>query len=69
MWLCLRRLRAEGQQGAAVGQTLYDLFNHDTERRVVEAGVRGEEGGGYCTRESWNHVNCEVGKINARQRG
>ena len=52
MWLCLRRLRAEGPQGAAVGQVLYDLFNHDTEKRVVEAGVRrggrgrGREGGG-----------------------
>ncbi|CAI5463785.1 unnamed protein product [Closterium sp. Yama58-4] len=39
-WLALLRLRKEGAQGAAVGQTLYDTFNHDVERRVVAAGVK-----------------------------
>ncbi|CAI5485575.1 unnamed protein product [Closterium sp. Naga37s-1] len=39
-WLALLRLRKEGAQGAAVGQTFYDTFNHDVERRVVAAGVK-----------------------------
>ncbi|CAI7917453.1 unnamed protein product [Closterium sp. NIES-53] len=39
-WLALLRLRKEGAQGAAVGQTFYHTFNHDVERRVVAAGVK-----------------------------
>ncbi|GJP46140.1 hypothetical protein CLOM_g5463 [Closterium sp. NIES-68] len=39
-WLALLRLRKEGKSGAAVGQTLYDTFNHDVERRVVREGVK-----------------------------
>eukprot|EP00850_Spirogloea_muscicola_P024591 SM001112S18866 [mRNA] locus=s1112:662:2108:- [translate_table: standard] len=38
IWLCLVRLRAEGPRGAEVGQTLYDLFNHDCEKRIHAAG-------------------------------
>eukprot|EP00850_Spirogloea_muscicola_P005116 SM000023S07572 [mRNA] locus=s23:215493:216932:+ [translate_table: standard] len=40
IWLCLVRLRAEGPRGAEVGQTLYDLFNHDCEKRIHAAGVK-----------------------------
>jgi hypothetical protein len=39
MWLTLVRLRAEGKDGAKVGQTIYELFNHDLEKRIVAAGV------------------------------
>lgn len=40
-WLCLVRLRAEEQKedAAEIGQTVYDLMNHDCEKRVVKAGV------------------------------
>lgn len=40
VWLCLVRLRAEGRDGAEVGQALYDLFFHDCELRVVATGVK-----------------------------
>ncbi len=39
LWLCLYRVRAEGKDGAAVGQSLYDAFNHDLEKRIIATGV------------------------------
>ncbi|XP_024029696.1 ubiquinol-cytochrome-c reductase complex assembly factor 1 isoform X1 [Morus notabilis] len=39
MWLCLRRLKAEGKAGVEFGQYLYDIYNHDVELRVSKAGV------------------------------
>lgn len=39
MWLSLCRLRAEGRDGGAMGQSLYDAFNHDLERRIIATGV------------------------------
>lgn len=42
VWLCLVRLRKDGpERGAPVGQMLYDLFQHDVEKRVVKEGVSG----------------------------
>ncbi|OAE28952.1 hypothetical protein AXG93_2960s1310 [Marchantia polymorpha subsp. ruderalis] len=40
MWLTLVRLRAEGKDGSKVGQSLYEIFNHDLEKRVVGEGVK-----------------------------
>lgn len=40
MWLCLRRLKQEGNEGVEFGQYLYELYNHDVEMRVSKAGVR-----------------------------
>lgn len=40
VWLLLVRLRLEGQAGGAVGQTLYDTFNHDCEKRIVKEGIK-----------------------------
>ena len=40
MWLCLRRLKEEGKEGAEFGQYLYEIYNHDVELRVSQAGVR-----------------------------
>ncbi|KAI8564503.1 hypothetical protein RHMOL_Rhmol03G0186600 [Rhododendron molle] len=39
MWLCLRRLKQEGNEGVEFGQYLYELYNHDVEKRVSKAGV------------------------------
>ncbi|XP_065871777.1 uncharacterized protein [Euphorbia lathyris] len=39
MWLCLRRLKQEGKEGAEFGQYLYETYNHDVELRVSKAGV------------------------------
>nr|XP_043607868.1 ubiquinol-cytochrome-c reductase complex assembly factor 1 [Erigeron canadensis] len=39
MWLCLRRLKAEGQEGVELGQYVYEIYNHDLETRVSKAGV------------------------------
>ncbi|XWS60131.1 hypothetical protein CRYUN_Cryun07bG0008100 [Craigia yunnanensis] len=39
MWLCLRRLKAEGKDGVELGQYLYETYNHDVELRVSKAGV------------------------------
>ncbi|CAN6465440.1 unnamed protein product [Victoria cruziana] len=39
MWLCLRRLKDEGKEGIEFGQYLYEIYNHDLELRVSEAGV------------------------------
>ncbi|KAI4340813.1 hypothetical protein MLD38_025615 [Melastoma candidum] len=39
MWLCLRRLKAEGKEGVEFGQYLYEIYNHDVELRVSKAGV------------------------------
>lgn len=39
MWLCLRRLKAEGKEGVELGQYLYEIYNHDLELRVSKAGV------------------------------
>ncbi|KAL2651388.1 hypothetical protein R1flu_019516 [Riccia fluitans] len=40
MWLTLVRLRAEGKEGSKIGQSLYELFNHDLEKRIVGEGVK-----------------------------
>ncbi|KAL3700392.1 hypothetical protein R1sor_018414 [Riccia sorocarpa] len=40
VWLTLVRLRAEGKDGAKVAQSLYELFNHDLEKRIVGEGVK-----------------------------
>jgi len=39
MWLSLCRLRSEGRDGGSMGQSLYDAFNHDLERRIIATGV------------------------------
>lgn len=39
MWLCLRRLKAEGKDGVELGQYVYEIYNHDVELRVSKAGV------------------------------
>ncbi|KAL4324547.1 hypothetical protein GQ457_11G030150 [Hibiscus cannabinus] len=39
MWLCLRRLKAEGKEGVELGQYVYEIYNHDVELRVSKAGV------------------------------
>ncbi|KAE8675524.1 putative F-box family protein [Hibiscus syriacus] len=38
MWLCLRRLKAEGKEGVELGQYVYEIYNHDVELRVSKAG-------------------------------
>lgn len=40
MWLSLCRLRSEGKDGGAMGQSLYDAFNHDLERRIIATGLK-----------------------------
>ncbi|GBG88902.1 hypothetical protein CBR_g48514 [Chara braunii] len=40
LWLCMVRLRAEGKVGKKMSQMLYNLYNHDLEKRVVAAGVK-----------------------------
>ncbi|KAF4358403.1 hypothetical protein F8388_018267 [Cannabis sativa] len=39
MWLCLRRLKEEGKEGVEFGQYLYEIYNHDVELRVSQAGT------------------------------
>ncbi|KAI3735129.1 hypothetical protein L6452_14617 [Arctium lappa] len=39
MWLCLRRLKAEGKEGVELGQYVYEIYNHDLEMRTSKAGV------------------------------
>ncbi|KAL8149311.1 uncharacterized protein LOC141708682 [Apium graveolens] len=39
MWLILHRLKEEGDEGADLGQNLYEIYNHDVELRVYKAGV------------------------------
>ncbi|KAG8381568.1 hypothetical protein BUALT_Bualt06G0135100 [Buddleja alternifolia] len=39
MWLCLRRLKEEGNEGVELGQYIYEIYNHDLELRVSKAGV------------------------------
>ena len=39
MWLCLRRLKQDGNEGVEFGQYLYEIYNHDVELRVSKAGV------------------------------
>ena len=39
MWLCLRRLKQEGNKVVEFGQYLYKIYNHDVELRVSKAGV------------------------------
>lgn len=45
MWFCLRRLKEEGKEGVELGQYLYEIYNHDVELRVSNAGV--------CDRYLW----------------
>ncbi|KAG0581001.1 hypothetical protein KC19_4G217000 [Ceratodon purpureus] len=40
MWLSLSRLRSEGRDGGVMGQSLYDAFNHDLERRIIATGLK-----------------------------
>ncbi|KAF4372056.1 hypothetical protein F8388_000272, partial [Cannabis sativa] len=42
MWLCLRRLKEEGKEGVEFGQYLYEIYNHDVELRVSQAGNRAK---------------------------
>jgi cytochrome b pre-mRNA-processing protein 3 len=39
MWLVLRRLKEDGQEGVDLGQYVYEIYNHDVELRVSKAGV------------------------------
>ncbi|KAF6156954.1 hypothetical protein GIB67_039715 [Kingdonia uniflora] len=39
MWLCLRRLKEEGNEGVNFGQHVYEIYNHDVELRASKAGV------------------------------
>ncbi|MQM07516.1 hypothetical protein Taro_040351 [Colocasia esculenta] len=39
MWLVLRRLKEEGNEGVDFGQYLYEIYNHDLELRVSRAGM------------------------------
>uniref|UniRef100_A0A1J3II50 Ubiquinol-cytochrome-c reductase complex assembly factor 1 n=1 Tax=Noccaea caerulescens TaxID=107243 RepID=A0A1J3II50_NOCCA len=39
MWLVLRRLKEDGQDGVDLGQHVYEIYNHDVELRVSKAGV------------------------------
>lgn len=39
MWMCLRRLKEEGQEGVEFGQFVYEIYNHNLEMRVSKAGV------------------------------
>ncbi|CEF96810.1 Ubiquinol-cytochrome c chaperone/UPF0174 [Ostreococcus tauri] len=40
VWMCLQRLRREGEDGKDFSQIFYDAFQDDVERRVHDAGVR-----------------------------
>ncbi|KAM7273715.1 hypothetical protein ACFE04_028379 [Oxalis oulophora] len=39
MWLVLRRLKIEGEDGVELGQYVYEIYNHNVEVRVSKAGV------------------------------
>lgn len=39
MWLLLRRLKQDGEDGVELGQYVYEIYNHDVELRVSKAGV------------------------------
>lgn len=39
MWLVLRRLKEDGNEGVDLGQYVYEIYNHDVEMRVSKAGV------------------------------
>ncbi|WOH01317.1 hypothetical protein DCAR_0520699 [Daucus carota subsp. sativus] len=39
MWLILHRLKEEGDEAADLAQNLYEIYNHDVELRVYNAGV------------------------------
>ncbi|KAK6936869.1 Ubiquinol-cytochrome c chaperone [Dillenia turbinata] len=38
MWLCLHRLKEDGNEGVEFGQYLYEIHNHDLELRVSKTG-------------------------------
>ncbi|XRB06866.1 ubiquinol-cytochrome-c reductase complex assembly factor 1 [Pycnococcus provasolii] len=40
IWMLLRRLQKEGDDGKKVGQELYDLFTHHVEKDVYNEGVQ-----------------------------
>lgn len=40
MWMLMRRLRTDGEDGKRVSQPLHDIFQAEVERRVHEVGVR-----------------------------
>lgn len=40
VWLLLRRLRKEGEEGKMLGQEMYDLFAHHVEKEVYNEGVQ-----------------------------
>jgi len=40
VWMCLGRLRKEGEDGKKFSQMFYEAFQDDVERRVHEEGVR-----------------------------
>ncbi|KAL8115823.1 hypothetical protein AgCh_022358 [Apium graveolens] len=43
IWLILYRLKEEGDEGADLGQNLYEIYNHDVELRVYNAGTSSKK--------------------------
>ena len=44
MWIVLLRLQEEGKEGVDLGQSVYEIYNHNVEVRVSKAGVRARIG-------------------------
>ncbi|CAN7039491.1 unnamed protein product [Brassica rapa subsp. trilocularis] len=39
MWIVLRRLKEEGKEGVDLGQSVYEIYNHNVKVKVSKAGV------------------------------
>lgn len=44
MWIVLRRLKEEGKEGVDLGQSVYEIYNHNVKVKVSKAGVRAKIG-------------------------
>ena len=63
MWLCLVRLRAEGQEGKQLAQILYEDFTDDVEIRVRAAGVKVQACLLLCLRVMHCSCSCWHNKV------
>lgn len=44
MWIVLLRLKEEGEEDVDLGQSVYEIYNHNVEVRVFKTGVRARIG-------------------------
>ncbi|CAF1899708.1 unnamed protein product [Brassica napus] len=57
MWIVLLRLKEEGEEDVDLGQSVYEIYNHNVEVRVFKTGVRARIGTYFLMMEQQHLMN------------